>query len=37
MGDPPVECAWHDGPVPTGLPVTRSNGWLLCPATGRVL
>jgi 8-oxo-dGTP diphosphatase len=37
MGDPPVEYVWHDYPVPDGLPVTQVYGWLLCPATGRVL
>src|SRR5579863_4889871 len=37
MDDPPVEFIWHDGPVPAGLPVTQVYGWLLCPASGRVL
>jgi hypothetical protein len=37
MGDPPIEYVWHDGPVSAGLPVTQVYGWLLCPATGRVL
>jgi 8-oxo-dGTP diphosphatase len=37
MGDPPVEYVWHEDPVPAGLPVTQVYGWLLCPATGRVL
>jgi 8-oxo-dGTP diphosphatase len=37
MGDPVVEYIWHDGPVPAGLPVAQVYGWLLCPATGRVL
>lgn len=37
MGEPPVEYIWHDGPVPPGLPVTQVYGWLICPASGRVL
>jgi 8-oxo-dGTP diphosphatase len=37
MDDPPVEYVWHDGPVPPGLLVTQVYGWLLCPASGRVL
>src|SRR5271155_1823958 len=37
MGDPPAEYVWHDGPVPTGLPVAQVYGWLLCPVSGRVL
>jgi hypothetical protein len=37
MGDPPIEYVWYDGPVSAGLPVTQVYGWLLCPATGRVL
>ncbi len=37
MGDPPVKYIWHDSPVPADLPVTQVYGWLLCPATGRVL
>lgn len=28
---------WHEGPVPAGLRVTQVYGWLLEPATGRVL
>jgi hypothetical protein len=37
MGDPPVEYVWHDGPVRADLPVTQVYGWLICPASGRVL
>jgi len=37
VGDLPVQYVWHDGPVPAELPVTQVYGWLLCPATGRVL
>ena len=37
MTEPVVEFIWHDSPVPAGLPVTQVYGWLLCPATGRVL
>jgi 8-oxo-dGTP diphosphatase len=37
MGGPHVEYVWHDSPVPAGLRVCQVYGWLLCPATGRVL
>jgi 8-oxo-dGTP diphosphatase len=37
MDDPPVEYIWHDGPVPSGLPMTQFYGWLICPVSGRVL
>jgi len=37
MDDALVEYVWHDAPVPAGLTVTQVYGWLLCPATGRVL
>jgi 8-oxo-dGTP diphosphatase len=29
--------AWHERPVPTGLEVRQVYGYLLCPATARVL
>ncbi|MFC7721090.1 NUDIX domain-containing protein [Nonomuraea recticatena] len=28
---------WHEAPVPEGLPVVRVHGYLICPATGRVM
>ncbi|GAA2682425.1 NUDIX domain-containing protein [Nonomuraea recticatena] len=28
---------WHEAPVPDGLPVVRVHGYLICPATGRVM
>lgn len=37
MDDTLVEYVWHDAEVPPGLTVTQVYGWLLCPATGRVL
>ena len=37
MTEPATRFVWHDAPVPAGLPVTQVYGWLLCPATGRVL
>ena len=37
MTEPAAGFIWHDSPVPPGLPVTQVYGWLLCPATGRVL
>jgi 8-oxo-dGTP diphosphatase len=35
--EPAAGFIWHDSPVLPGLPVTQVYGWLLCPATGRVL
>jgi 8-oxo-dGTP diphosphatase len=35
--EPVVQFIWRDSPVPAGLSVTQVYGWLLCPATGRVL
>lgn len=32
-----VEYFWHEAPVPVGLEVTQVYGYLLCPATARVL
>jgi 8-oxo-dGTP diphosphatase len=37
MDDALIEYVWHDSPVPAELAVTQVYGWLLCPATGRVL
>lgn len=37
MAESPVRFVWHDAPVPAGLRITQVYGWLLCPATGRVL
>jgi hypothetical protein len=34
---PAVRYLWHDAPVPSVLRVSQVYGWLLCPATGRVL
>ena len=32
-----VQYWWHEAPVPVGLEVTQVYGYLLCPATCRVL
>ncbi len=37
MGGPHVEYVWHGAAVPAVLRVSQVYGWLLCPATGRVL
>jgi 8-oxo-dGTP pyrophosphatase MutT (NUDIX family) len=37
MTDEQVDFIWHEAPVPAALRVTQVYGWLLEPATGRVL
>jgi 8-oxo-dGTP pyrophosphatase MutT (NUDIX family) len=37
MADAEVRYLWHEAPVPAGLEVTQVYGYLICPATGRVL
>lgn len=32
-----VAYSWHEAPIPSRLQVTQVYGWLLCPASGRVL